>query len=144
MQHEEKANVELSEARSPPQIRPPFSSSSEMCPLSLLTRRNDTVVKHFFKSSLVLVKDLQRVLQDRVDRLDLPACVGDGGAWVCSHECRAEDDGQVMRVHAVVVTVVHDTPEVKGEGAESGVVGVREAIDDGVEGVTSNSVIVMF
>lgn len=118
-----KRKPTLNRAKQDP--HPPFSSSSEMCPLSLLTKRNDAVVKHLFKSSLVLVKDLQRVLQDRVDRLDLPACVGDGGAWVSSHECGAEDNGQVVRVHAVVVAVVHDTPEVKGEGAEGGVVGVR-------------------
>jgi hypothetical protein len=52
---------------------------------------------------LVLVKDLVSVLQDRVHDLDLPSGVLDGSAGVCPHEGGAEDDGQVVRVHAVDV-----------------------------------------
>lgn len=47
-------------------------------------------------TSLVLVKDLQRALQDGVDGLDLPAPVGDGGAGAGAHECGTKDDGKVV------------------------------------------------
>jgi hypothetical protein len=62
---------------------------------------------------LVVVEDLVRVLQDRVDDLDLPAGVGDGGRRVRAHQRRPEDDGQVVRVHAVRVRVVHDAVQVQ-------------------------------
>lgn len=45
---------------------------------------------------LILIKDLIRVLQNRVNDLDLPAGIRDGGAGVGAHECGTEDDGEVV------------------------------------------------
>lgn len=81
------------------------------------------------------------VLQNGVDDLDLPSCVGNGRAWVAAHEGRAKDDSEVVRVHARNVGVVHDAVEVKSDGAQGGVVGIREAVDDGVEGVPADGVV---
>lgn len=81
------------------------------------------------------------VLQNSVDDLDLPSCVGNGSAWVAAHEGRAKDDGEIVRVHACNVGVIHDAIEVKSNGAQGGVVGVREAVDDGVEGVSADSIV---
>lgn len=49
-----------------------------------------------------------------------------------------------MRVHPVDVGIVHDAVQVERYGAESSVVGVREGIDDGVEGVAAHSVVFVF
>lgn len=49
-----------------------------------------------------------------------------------------------MGVHAVDVGVVHDAEQVECEGPEGGVVGVGEAIDDGVERVSADDIIVVF
>lgn len=56
----------------------------------------------------ILIKDLVRVYQDCVNDLDLPTGICNGGAWIGAHERGAEDDGQVMGVHAVDVGVVDD------------------------------------
>lgn len=92
---------------------------------------------------LVLVEDLVRVLQDGVDNLDLPPGVLDGPPRVGAHEGGAEDDGEVVRVHAVDVRGLDDAVEVQAEGAEGGVVGVGEGVDDGVEGVPAHDVVVV-
>lgn len=50
-----------------------------------------------------------------------------------------------MGVHAVNVGVVDDAVQVEHEGAEGGVVGVGQAVDDGVEVVsTDNFVLVLY
>jgi len=61
-------------------------------------RRSDTC-----STDLVVVEDLIRVLQYRVDDLDLPAGVGDGRTGIGAHECGSEYHGQIVRVHAVDV-----------------------------------------
>lgn len=95
------------------------------------------------KPPLILIKDLVRVLQNRVNNLDLPPGIGNGGSRIGAHEGRPEDDGQVVGVHAVRVRVVHDAVEVEGEGAECGVVGIGKAIDNSVEGIPTNHIIFM-
>lgn len=40
--------------------------------------------------------------------------------------------------------VVHDAVKVQSQGAESSVVGVREAIDNSVKGITADGIIVVF
>jgi hypothetical protein len=39
------------------------------------------------------------------------------------------------------MTVVHNSPEVKGEGTESSIVGVRQTIDDRVKRITAECII---
>lgn len=93
---------------------------------------------------LLVVEDLVAVLQNSVNDLDLPARVGDAGTRVGSHDGGTEDDSEVMRVHAVDVRVFHDAVEMEGEGAQRGVVGIGQAVDDGVKGVTADNIVVVF
>lgn len=49
-----------------------------------------------------------------------------------------------MGVHAVDVGVVDDAVQVEHEGAEGGVVGVGQAVDDGVEVVAADDFVFVF
>lgn len=92
----------------------------------------------------ILIKDLVRVYQDCVNDLDLPACICDSGAGIRAHERGTEDDGQIVGVHAVDVGVVNDAVQVEHEGAEGGIVGVGQAVDDGVEVVSADDFVFVF
>lgn len=92
---------------------------------------------------LILVEDLIRVLQYRIHRADLPGGVGDVASGRRAHERRPEHDGQVLRVHAVHGAVLHDPPQVQRQRAQRGVVGVRQAVDDGVHAVPAHDVVVL-
>lgn len=92
----------------------------------------------------ILIENLVRVYQDCVNDLDLPAGICNGGAGIGAHEGGAENDGQVVRVHAVNVRVVDDAVQVEHEGAEGGIVGVGQAVDDGVKIVSANDFIFVF
>lgn len=105
-------------------------------------RRKDQERSRLFQS--ILIKNLVRVYQDCVNDLDLPAGICNSGAGIGAHECGTEDDGQVVGVHAVDVRVVNDAVQVEHEGAESGIVGVRQAVDDGVEVVSADDFVFMF
>lgn len=91
-----------------------------------------------------VVKDLVGVLQNCIDNLDLPSGVGDASCRIGTHDRGAKDDGEVVGVHPVDMGVLHDAVEVEGQRAQSGVVGIGEAVDDGVEGVSANNVIFLF
>lgn len=89
----------------------------------------------------VVVKDLVGVVQDGIDDADLPASVLDIRAGVGAHQGRSEDDCQVGGVHAVRERVLLDAVQMKGQGAQGSVVRVREAVDNGVEGVAADYII---
>lgn len=92
----------------------------------------------------ILIKDLVRVYQDCVNDLDLPAGICDGGAGIGAHERGTEDDGQIVGVHAIDVGVVNDAVQVEHEGAEGRVVGVGQAVDDGVKVVSADDFVFVF
>lgn len=95
--------------------------------------------------TLLIIKDTIRILQYRINDLNLPPRVLDAHPRRAGpHERRPEDDGQVVRVHPVGVRVVHDAVEVQRQGAERRVVGVREGVDDEVEGVAADGGVVLF
>lgn len=97
------------------------------------------------KTPLLIIKNTIRILQYRIDNLNLPPRVLDPHPRRPGpHERGAEDDGQVVRVHPVGVRVVHDAVEVQRQGAERRVVGVREGVDDEVEGVAADGGVVLF
>ena len=81
---------------------------------------------------IIVVKNLVRVLQDRVHDANLPAGVRDVGPGRRAHEGWAEHDGQVLTAHAVDGRVVDDAVQVQGQRAQRGIVGVRKTVDDGV------------
>lgn len=83
-------------------------------------------------------------MQNRINDFNLPAGVGNGRAGIRAHERRAKDDGQVVRVHAVHVRIVHDAVQVQRDGAQRRVVGVGEAVDDGVQRVAADNIVVVF
>lgn len=93
---------------------------------------------------LILVEDLIGALEDGIDDLDLPPSVGDGLGGISAHQGRAKDDGEVVRVHAVDVGVVHDAGQMQTESTEGGIVWIREVVDDGMEGVSAYNVIIVF
>lgn len=49
-----------------------------------------------------------------------------------------------MRVHAVDVRIVNDAVEMEHQGAQGSVVGVGQAVDNGVERVSSNNLVFVF
>lgn len=53
--------------------------------------------------SSILIKDLVSVLQNSINNLNLPSGILDRSLRVSTHERGTEDDGQVVRVHAVDV-----------------------------------------
>lgn len=91
-----------------------------------------------------VVKDLVGVLQNCINNFDLPSGVGNASCRIGAHDRGAKDDGEVVGVHPVDMGVLHDAVEVEGQRAQSGVVGIGEAVDDGVEGVSANNVIFLF
>lgn len=96
------------------------------------------------KWQLIFIENLVSVLKNGVDDPDLPAGVGNGSARISAHERGAEDDGKVVRVHAVNMRLVHDAVEVEGQRTQGGVVGVRKAVNDGVKGVAADNIVVSF
>lgn len=48
-----------------------------------------------------------------------------------------------MRVHAVGVSVVHDAVEVQRDGAQRRVVGIGQAVDNGVQRVAADNVVLL-
>lgn len=92
----------------------------------------------------IVIEYLIRVLQDGIDDPDLPARIADARAWGGSHQRRPEYDGQILRAHPSDVRVVYHTVQMQGEGSESGIVGVRQAIDDGVQRVAADDFVVVF
>ena len=90
----------------------------------------------------IIVKDLVRVLKNGVDHPDLPASIGNVTAAAGPHEGRAEDDGEVLATHPVDTRVLDHTVEVECESTERSVVGVWQAVDDGMERVSTHRVIV--
>lgn len=101
-------------------------------------------VSYKFASSSVVVKDLVRVLQDRIHHSALEPRIGDGALHVGAHESGAEHDGQVLTVHPVDRRVLDDTVKVQRDSSKGGVVGIRKRVDDGVERVATDDVIVIF
>lgn len=61
------------------------------------------------KFTSIFIKYLVRILQDRVNDLDLPAGVGNGSRWIRAHQRWAKDDGQIVRIHSVDMRIVHDS-----------------------------------
>lgn len=95
--------------------------------------------------TLLIIKDTIRILQYRINNLNLPPRVLYAHPGCPRpHERRAKDDGQVVRVHPIGVRVVHDAVEVQRQGAERRVVGVRKGVDDEVEGVAADGGVVLF
>lgn len=56
---------------------------------------------------LVLVKNLIRILQNCINNLDLPPGVSNRFSRIGAHERRAENDSEVVGVHAIDVGVVN-------------------------------------
>lgn len=96
------------------------------------------------QSSSVIVKDLIRVLQDRIHHLALEPCVADVAVGATSHERGAEHDGQVLACHPVCCRVLHNSEEVERDSTKRCVVGVREGVNYGVQRVATNRVVFMF
>lgn len=120
-------------------IKDQKQSKNKSCGIFLHKNKEAKEVKG--RQRLVLIKDLVGVLKDGVNNLDLPACIGDGCGSVTAHEGRTENDSQVVRVHAVGVCIVHDSVEMERDGTQSGIVGIREAVDNGVQRVTTDNII---
>jgi hypothetical protein len=87
---------------------------------------------------------LIRIQQNRLHDAGLEPRVTDirprGGA----HERGAKDDGEVLRAHAVGAGIVHDAVQVQRQGAQGGVVGVGQAVNDGVERVAADRLVLVF
>ena len=49
-----------------------------------------------------------------------------------------------MAVHAIIVAVVHDSPEVKSESTQCSVVGIRKTVDDGVNRIATYRIVFLF
>ena len=61
----------------------------------------------------ILVENLVRVLQNSVDDLDLPSSVCNRRTGIRSHECRTEDNGEVVGVHAIDMRVLNNTVQME-------------------------------
>ena len=83
--------------------------------------------------SVVVIKYLVCVLQNGVHDADLPAGIGDVGAWPGAHEGGTKYDGQVLAAHPVDGRVVNDTVEMQSQGPERGVVWIWQTVDNCVE-----------
>lgn len=82
--------------------------------------------------SVIIIKDLIRVLQNGINHSHLPSSVGNIRARSGAHEGRAENDGQVLRAHPIGARVLHDAMQVQRQGAKCCVVGIREIVDNGM------------
>jgi uncharacterized protein (UPF0147 family) len=95
-------------------------------------------------SILVFIKNLVRILQNRIHDANLPRSIRNIASRGRAHERRPEDDGQVLRAHAVDGAVIHDPMQMQRERAQGGIVGVGQIVDDGVHTVSPHDVVVMF
>lgn len=100
--------------------------------------------QHSSFRSVILVKDLIRILQNSIHHPNLPPGIRDIRPGGGAHERGAKHDSQVLRAHPVGRRVVYDAVQVERQGAQRGVVWVREAVDDGVEGVAADDVVFVF
>lgn len=71
---------------------------------------------------LVIIKDLVRVLQNGINNLCLQAQVSKS---ISTKQRGTQDDGQVVRVHAVEALILNDAVHVQSQRPESGVVWIR-------------------
>lgn len=101
---------------------------------------------HHFRPLIIIIKDLIRIQQNRLHHAGLEPRVADirprRGAG--AHERRAKYDGEVLRAHAVGAGIVHDAVQVQRQGAQRGVVGVGQAVDDGVQRIAADGFVFVF
>ena len=126
--------------RQPP-THPFFTPKSFIASFSLTLHSPPTSLPKTPLHSIIIIKNLIRILQNRIHNPDLPPRIRNTRPGGGAHERRAEDDGQVLGAHAVRRRVVDDAVQVQGQGAEGGVVRIGQAVDDGVEGVAADDVV---
>lgn len=91
---------------------------------------------------IIVIKNLIRIQQNRLHHAGLEPRVAD--IRPRAHERRAKDDGEVLRAHAVGASIVHDAVQVQRQGAEGRVVGVGQAVDNGVQRVAADGFVFVF
>lgn len=94
--------------------------------------------------SIIIVKYLIRVLQYRIHDSHLPPSIRDVRPRRRAHEGGPKHNGQVLRAHAVCRRVLDDAMQVQGQGAQSGIVGIWQAVNDGMQGVAADNVVFVF
>lgn len=93
---------------------------------------------------IIIVKDLVSVVQDGLDHADLPTGIRNRSVTAGAHQGRAKNDGQILRAHPVGGRVLDHLMKMERQGPQGGVVRIREAVDDCVEGVTADDIIFLF
>lgn len=93
-------------------------------------------------SHSVIIKYLVRILQYCLDNLGLEPGIGE--VRIRAHERRAEDNGQVLRAHAVDARVLNDAVQMQRQRAQRRVVGVWKVVDDGMQRVTAENFVFVF
>lgn len=93
---------------------------------------------------IIIIKNLIRILQNRIHRPNLPPRIRDIRPRRGAHKGRSKHNSKILRAHAVGRRVLDDAVQVQGDGAQGGVVGVREVVDDCVEGVAADYVVFVF
>ena len=90
--------------------------------------------------SVIVIKDLESVVQDRLDNSGLPSSIFDvtSDTWpatvaLLSHQRGSKADGKVAWRHSVLLRMLRYSVEMQCKHSQGGVVGVRERIDDGME-----------
>lgn len=73
----------------------------------------------------VVVEDLVRVLQDRVNHTHLPAGVRDVSLGAGTHQRWAEHNSQILAVHPAGSRVLHHAVEMQRQSTQSSIVGIR-------------------
>lgn len=143
--YQQIANVLTLDAHDAVQFTPnqkPTSVSDTRLPLHIHTHGYCKPSSGDLITSSVIIKDLVCVLQYRLHHLGLEPRISQ--VRIGAHERRPKDDGQVLRAHAVDARVLDDTVEVQCQRPQGCVVGVGEAVDDGVEGVAAENFVLVF
>lgn len=98
---------------------------------------------------VVVIKDLESVVQDRLHDSGLPSSIFDitpntrpANVALLAHQSWPEAYCKIGRCHLVLLRMLCYPVKMQCEHSQSGIVGIRERVDDGMERVTAANVVI--
>lgn len=91
---------------------------------------------------LILIKDLERIRQNRIQHSGLQTRIRDLRSRMTSHQTGCKANSQIARGHSVLSIMLLDAVEMQHYCAQSGVIRVRQFVDNGMDSIAAGSVVV--
>lgn len=91
---------------------------------------------------LILIKDLERIRQNRIQHSSLQTRIRNLRSRMTSHQTGCKANSQIARGHSVLSIMLLDAVEMQHYCAQSGVIRVRQFVDNGMDSIAAGSVVV--